>query len=158
MRRDRKCQLLISLTDNHSSDSTWSASFSLSAISEGGRAGGLPKNTRKKVRSLRRIRRGPATKRVLISGEKDSREPPAWSRARECRPASNKILLQLDALHGAGRDFTFCFPSLFRFSKRFSYSFHEQFIHTILYLPKIACDVAIFVIKIAQKILKVNLS
>lgn len=48
LRRDRKCQSLISPTDNRSSDSTWNPSFGLSAISEGGRTGGLPKNTRKK--------------------------------------------------------------------------------------------------------------
>jgi len=100
------------------------ASFGLSAIGEGDRAGGLPKNTRKKRDLCGVFVGGLATKRVLISGEKDSREPPAWSRARERRSVSNKILLQLDALHGA--DFTVYFPALFRFSQRFSYSFHKQ--------------------------------
>lgn len=83
-------------------------------MDEGGRAGGLSKNTRKK-RDLCSV--FVATKRVLISGEKDSREPPAWLRARERRPASNKILLQLDALHGAQAATLSSFQSYFDLAK-----------------------------------------
>lgn len=68
-----------------------------------------PKNTRKKRWISAMYSSGTRDKKGFnFRWERQPREPPVRLRTR---PASNKILLQLDALHGADRDFTFCLPS-----------------------------------------------
>lgn len=110
-RRDRKRQPLISPTDSRSF--VCSCSFVGSFVREtrrrarasgcrvlakrDGCAGG-PLKIREKSGNSAAFAGVPATKRVLISGEKDNRLSSSLARARA---ASNKILPQLDALHGA---------------------------------------------------------
>lgn len=96
-------------------------------IGEAECAGGLLKIREKSGGSPRCIRRGPATKRVLISGEKDNRE--------SCRagsvPHSASLKQNITTARRASRrrPRLYLLPSIalvFRFSRRFSYSSRQR--------------------------------
>jgi len=105
----------------------------LPAIGEAGRTGGLLKIREKSGGSPRCTRRGPATKRVLISGEKDNRE----SRRFGCAfgQPQTKYYYSSTRFTVADRDFTFCLPLRSYFDLEGS---HILFTNTVIYIIQVS--------------------